>query len=65
MKRPSFSRTILPIIAVIGIIGSIVYLMTSQPDMSLSNPKENSGANAAIAAPDRQHCRHGCHGAIK
>ncbi len=40
MKRPSFSRTILPIIAVIGIIGSIVYLMTSQPDMSLSNPKE-------------------------
>ena len=40
MKRPSFSRTILPIIAVIGIIGSIVYLMTSQPDTSLSNHKE-------------------------
>jgi HlyD family secretion protein len=40
MKRPSFSRIILPIIAVIGIIGSIVYLMTSQPDTSLSNPKE-------------------------
>ena len=40
MKRPSFSRVILPIIAVIGIIGSIVYLMTSQPDTSLSNPKE-------------------------
>jgi HlyD family secretion protein len=40
MKRPSFSRIILPIIAVIGIIGSIAYLMTSQPDTSLSDPKE-------------------------
>lgn len=40
MNRPSFSRIILPIIAIIGIIGSIVYLMTSQPDTSLSNPKE-------------------------
>ena len=40
MKRPSFSRTILPIIAVIGIIVSVVYLLTSQPDTSLSNPKE-------------------------
>jgi HlyD family secretion protein len=40
MKRPSFSRVILPIIAVVGIISSVIYLMTSQPDTSLSNPKE-------------------------
>jgi HlyD family secretion protein len=40
MKRPSFSRVILPVIAVFGIVGSIIYLMTSQPDTSLSNPKE-------------------------
>jgi multidrug resistance efflux pump len=40
MKRPSFSRVILPIIAVIGIIGSIIYLLTAQPDTSLSSPKE-------------------------
>jgi HlyD family secretion protein len=40
MKRPSFSRIILPIIAVAGIIGSIFYLTSAQPDTSLSNPKE-------------------------
>lgn len=40
MKRPSFSRVILPIIAIIGIIGSVIYLLTAQPDTSLSNPKE-------------------------
>lgn len=40
MTRPSFSRVILPIIAVAGIIGSIIYLMSAQPDTSLSNPKE-------------------------
>lgn len=40
MKRPSFSRTILPIIAVTGIIGSVFYLANAQPDTSLSNPKE-------------------------
>lgn len=40
MKRPSFSRVILPIIAVAGIIGSIIYLMSAQPNTSLSNPKE-------------------------
>jgi multidrug resistance efflux pump len=40
MTRPSFSRVILPFIAVIGIIGSIIFLMTSQPDKSLSDPKE-------------------------
>lgn len=40
MKRPSFSRVILPIIAVVGIIGSIIYLMTAQPDTSLTDPKE-------------------------
>lgn len=40
MTRPSFSRVILPFIAVVGIIGSIIYLMTSQPDKSLSDPKE-------------------------
>ena len=40
MKRPSFSRVILPVIAVIGIIGSIIYLMSAQPDTSLSDPSE-------------------------
>lgn len=40
MKRPSFSRVILPIIAIFGIIGSVIYLLSSQPDTSLSNPKE-------------------------
>lgn len=40
MTRPSFSRVILPFIAVIGIIGSIIFLMTSQPDKSLTDPKE-------------------------
>ncbi len=40
MKRPSFSRTILPVIAVTGIIGSVFYLANAQPDTSLSNPKE-------------------------
>jgi HlyD family secretion protein len=40
MKRPSFSRVILPIIAVIGIIGSVIYLFRSQPDTEMTNPKE-------------------------
>lgn len=40
MKRPSFSRIILPFIAIIGIVASVIYLMTSQPDTSLSDPKE-------------------------
>ena len=38
MKRPSFSRIILPIIAVIGIIASIIYIAGSQPNRELSNP---------------------------
>jgi len=40
MKRPSFSRIILPAIAVIGIVGSVIYIAGSQPDQSLSNPQE-------------------------
>jgi HlyD family secretion protein len=40
MKRPSFSRGILPIIAIFGIVGSIIYIATSQPDISMSKPDE-------------------------
>ncbi|MGL5838266.1 MAG: HlyD family secretion protein [Sphingorhabdus sp.] len=40
MKRPSFSRSILPVIAISGIIGSFIYIASSQPETSLSNPKE-------------------------
>lgn len=40
MKRPSFSRSVLPVIAVLGIVGSFTYIAASQPDTSLSNPKE-------------------------
>ena len=47
MKCPSFSRVILPIIAVIGIIGSIIYLFNAQPDTSLSNPKETPARTPA------------------
>lgn len=47
MKSPSFSRVILPIIAVVGIIGSIIYILTSQPDTSLSDPKESPAQTPA------------------
>jgi HlyD family secretion protein len=40
MKVPSFSRMILPAIAVIGIIVSAVYIARSQPDQTLTDPKE-------------------------
>lgn len=40
MKRPSFSRVILPAVAVAGIIGSVAYIASSQPDRSLTNPAE-------------------------
>lgn len=40
MKRPSFSRSILPVIAISGIVGSFIYIASSQPDTSLSNPRE-------------------------
>jgi HlyD family secretion protein len=38
MKTPSFSRIILPALAVIGIAGSAVYIARSQPDTQLTNP---------------------------
>ncbi len=47
MKRPSFSRSILPVIAVVGIIGSFAYIALSQPDTSLSNPKETPARTPA------------------
>jgi HlyD family secretion protein len=50
MKRPSFSRVILPIIAVVGIIGSIIYLLSSQPDTALTNPKETPARTPASQA---------------
>ncbi len=40
MARPSFSRIFLPAIAVIGIVGSVVYIAQSQPDETLTNPKD-------------------------
>ncbi len=40
MARLSFSRMILPAIAVVGIIVSAIYITRSQPDQSLTNPKE-------------------------
>ena len=50
MKRPSFSRVILPIIAVIGIIGSVIYLFGSQPDTAMTNPKETPARTPASQA---------------
>ncbi|MDX2211402.1 MAG: biotin/lipoyl-binding protein [Sphingopyxis sp.] len=40
MKRPSFSRMILPTLAVVGIVGSVIYIASSQPDRSLATPPE-------------------------
>lgn len=40
MNRPSFSRIILPALAVVGIAGSVIYIASSQPDRSLANPVE-------------------------
>lgn len=40
MKRPSFSRMILPALAVVGIVGSVIYIASSQPDRSLATPPE-------------------------
>jgi HlyD family secretion protein len=39
MKRPSFSRIILPALALIGIGGSAIYIAQSQPDTQLTNPE--------------------------
>ena len=50
MKRPSFSRVILPIIAVIGIISSVIYLFGSQPDTAMTNPKETPARTPASQA---------------
>jgi HlyD family secretion protein len=50
MKRPSFSRIILPIIAVIGIIGSVIYLLGSQPDTAMTNPRETPARTPASQA---------------
>jgi HlyD family secretion protein len=49
MIRPSFSRMTLPAIAVIGIIGSAIYVARSQPDQSLTNPN-----NTPAKAPEAQ-----------
>ncbi len=38
MKRPSFSRIILPALAVVGIVGSGIYIARSQPDTQLTSP---------------------------
>lgn len=40
MNRPSFSRIILPALAVVGIAGSVIYIASSQPDRSLASPVE-------------------------
>lgn len=40
MNRPSFSRVILPALAVVGIAGSVIYIASSQPDRSLATPTE-------------------------
>ena len=40
MNRPSFSRIVLPALAVVGIVGSVAYIATSQPDRSLATPAE-------------------------
>jgi HlyD family secretion protein len=39
MKRLSFSRIILPTLAVIGIVGSGIYIARSQPDTQLTSPE--------------------------
>ena len=39
MKRPSFSRIILPALAVVGIVGSAVYIARSQPNTELTSPE--------------------------
>jgi HlyD family secretion protein len=39
MKTPSFSRIMLPALAVIGIIGSAIYIGRTQPDTQLTNPE--------------------------
>ncbi len=39
MKRPSFSRIILPALAVVGIVGSGIYIARSQPDTQLTSPE--------------------------
>ena len=39
MKRQSFSRIILPALAVIGIVGSGIYIAQSQPDTQLTSPE--------------------------
>jgi HlyD family secretion protein len=39
MKIPSFSRIILPVLALIGIIGSAIYIGRSQPNTQLTNPE--------------------------
>lgn len=47
MNRPSFSRIILPAIAVIGIVASVAYIATSQPDRSLATPGETPATTPA------------------
>ncbi len=47
MKRPSFSRLILPGLAVAGIAGSVIYLASAQPDTSLTTPAETPARSPA------------------
>jgi HlyD family secretion protein len=49
MKRPSFSRVILPALAVLGIIGAIVMIASGQPNRTAETP-----VVAAPATPDAQ-----------
>jgi len=47
MQRPSISRTILPIAAIVGIVIAAILVLTSQPDRSIAEPP-----TAPPTAPD-------------
>lgn len=54
MKRPSLSRTLLPIVAVIGIIVSVILITRGQPDRTIVNPAETPArAEGALANSER------------
>jgi RND family efflux transporter MFP subunit len=49
-KRPSFSRLILPLIAVVGILVSIVLIARGQPDRTIEEPAETPARAAGALA---------------
>ena len=54
MTRPSFSRTILPVIAVIGLIAAIWFIVTGQPERDLVAQDETPArAEGALAGKPR------------